>query len=129
MADAHVEVSEDGEPKIAGRRIPVLTVVLKIGGTDTTIGQFAEGYELDVGDVRAALCWASTREDWMLSLIEGRSLRMRDADVDVDCPEGVDPSGIGEEDVADFRRRALAALSEIVRDCQQYSDTRWLDEE
>lgn len=38
MVSAYVEIPEDGEPRIAGRRLPVLTVVLQLGGSTQSIG-------------------------------------------------------------------------------------------
>ncbi|WP_096391456.1 DUF433 domain-containing protein [Halopenitus persicus] len=130
MGDAHVEVPEDGEPRIAGRRLSVLSVVLTVGGTDVTIEEYAEEHELDVSEVTAALAWAATREEWMASLIEERAMAMEQAMDDRDYPVTVDaPPGLDAGDVADYRRRAMEALSTVVSDWRQYGDTRWGDRE
>jgi len=127
MVNAHVEVPEDGEPRIAGRRISVLSVALQIGGTDVTIEEYADERDLEVADVTAALAWAANREEWMASLIEERALGMQEM-ADRDYPEGVAGPELDTEDVADFRRRAQRALADIVEDWRRYGDTRFGEE-
>jgi len=125
--NAHVEVPEDGEPVIAGRRLPVLSVVLQVGGSSQSVEEYADEHGLDVADVTAALSWAATREDWMDRLIEARARSMQEMS-EKDYPEDVEPPGFDTEDVADFRRRARRALRSVVSDWRQYGDTRFCEE-
>lgn len=128
MVNAHVVIPDEGEPRVTGRRIPILTVALKIGGTDVTIEEYADAHDLDVQDVIAALSWAAHHEEWMRSLIEERAQAMQKM-AEKEYPEFVAGPEISDEDVADFRRRARRALRDVVEDWRRYGDNRFRDRE
>lgn len=122
--DAHIEIFEDGEPRIAGRRLPVLTVALQVGGTDVTVEEFADAHNLEIEDMEAALSWVAAHPDIIHELIQKRAVSMRGM-ADRDYPEFVDGPTIDDEDVEDFRERAMDALAAVVDNWSQYGDTRF----
>ncbi|SIS18918.1 DUF433 domain-containing protein [Natronorubrum thiooxidans] len=125
MVSAHVEIPMDGEPRIAGRRLPVLTVVLQLGGSTQSVEEYADERGLDVADVTAALAWAANHEDWMDRLIQRRADAMHELTVEEDYPPDVDPSG--KADPVAFQTRARRALREVIEDWRGYGDNRFGD--
>lgn len=125
MTDASIEIPEDGEPYIQGRRLPILTVVMQYAASTQSVEDFADKRELDVADVAEALAWASSHADWMNRLIQRRADAMCELAAEEDYPPDVDPSG--KVDPVGFRSRARRALRKVIEDWRGYGDNRFCD--
>lgn len=93
MAKQEPRIAHDllDEPHIAGRRIPVLTIVERVEGRGLDPRTVATRHELDVTAVYAALLYYHEHPDEFDDLRREREELMADIEADIDRPADVNP--------------------------------------
>lgn len=79
------------EPHIAGRRIPVLTIVERVEGRGLDPRTVATRHDLDVTAVYAALLYYHEHPDEFEEVRREREELMAEIEADIDRPEDVNP--------------------------------------
>ena len=115
-------IDENGIPRLPGRRIPISLIVAQIGSSSYSVESFAEEFNVNKSDVRAALRWAAIHPEYIDTVYRRRADALREEVVDY--PGDVDPPD-GEPDPAEYLSRVHNALRVVQREWRPYSESRW----
>lgn len=93
MAQQEPRIADDllDEPHIAGRRIPVLTIVERVEGRGLDPRTVATRHDLDVSAVYAALLYYHEHPAEFEDLRRERETLMAEIEADIDRPTDVNP--------------------------------------